>query len=48
MESIEEAERQLNQLNRLRDVATARNEAVTAANYVQLQFFLLLNLAPDR
>ena len=39
MESIEEAERQLNQLNRLRDVATARNEAVTAANYVQVQFF---------
>ena len=37
MESIEEAERQLNQLNRLRDVATARNEAVTAANYVQVQ-----------
>ena len=36
MESIEEAERQLNQLNRLRDVATARNEAVTAANYVQV------------
>ena len=38
MESIEEAERQLNQLNRLRDVATARNEAVTAANYVQVQW----------
>jgi hypothetical protein len=39
MESIEEAERQLNQLNRLRDVATARNEAVTAANYVQVKSF---------
>ena len=36
MESIEEAERQLNQLNRLRDVATARNEAVTAATYAQV------------
>ena len=38
MEAVEEAERQLNQLNRLRDVATARNEAVTAATYAQVQW----------
>ena len=41
MESIEEAERQLNQLNRLRDVATARNDAVTAANYAQVCIFTI-------
>ena len=44
MESIEEAERQLNQLNRLRDVATARNDAVTAANFAQVYIDITLDI----
>ena len=36
MESIQEAERQLNQLNEIRTVVDARNDAATMASYAKV------------
>ena len=42
MESIQEAERQLNQLNEIRTVVDARNDAATMASYAKVWFFLMV------
>ena len=41
MESIQEAERQLNQLNEIRTVVDARNDAATMATYAKVCIWLV-------
>ena len=41
MESIQEAERQLNQLNEIRTVVDARNDAATMASYAKVCFLVV-------
>ena len=38
MESIQEAERQLNHINQIKDVVNARSQAAIAANHAQVSF----------
>ena len=40
MESIQEAERQLNQLNEIRNVVEARNDAANMASFARVSFFI--------
>lgn len=44
MESIQEAERQLNHINQIRNVVSARNEAATQAQVIQSTFYVFLSL----